>query len=302
VNTSIVKGAEIDSNQLKDMCQVVPFMNLYRLIIVEGLLDLFEPEYRQRAGSKINQKRGEKRLDEWKLFADSIGDIPDSCILIFIDEKVTRNNRLFKILSPHATVKNFPLLREGALYSWIKNKVSESGASISMSALRLLVEYCSNDLWILSNEIDKLAAYCSDREISDGDVKELTCYSREANIFNLVDAIFDKKVGQTENILQKLMKEGTNTSYIITMIARQLRLIIKAKYLNNKANRKQALETLNLSSEYLLDKTISQAKKYSINQIKECYHRLLQADIDIKTGKYNEDVAIDLLVADLCRF
>jgi DNA polymerase-3 subunit delta len=86
------------------------------------------------------------------------------------------------------------------------------------------------------------------------------------------------------------------------MVARQLRLIIKAKYLDSKASRERALEMLNLNSEYILNKTINQAKKYSVNQLKECYHRLLQADVDIKTGRYSEDIAIDLLVADLCRY
>ena len=79
-------------------------------------------------------------------------------------------------------------------------------------------------------------------------------------------------------------------------------MIIRAKYLGDKYSTKQAMETLNLSSEYVLNKTINQANKYNTAQLSEFYHRLLQADVDVKTGKYSEDVAIDLLIADLCRY
>jgi DNA polymerase-3 subunit delta len=302
VNTSVLNGADMTPVELRDICQMMPFMNPYRLIIVEGLLDLFEPDFKQKSNSQLSRKRGVKKVDEWKVFIDSIEYMPESTVLIFIDDRVTRNNPLLKRLGANAKIKTFPLLRDRELYSWINNRVSRNGGSINTGAMRLLVEYSSNDLWILSNEIEKLITYCYGRQIGENDVMQLTSYSREASIFSLVDSIFDRKARQTHNILQRLVREGTNASYIIAMIARQLRLIIRAKYLDDKASTKQSLEALNVSSEFVLNKTINQAKKYSVGQLSDCYHRLLQADIDIKTGKYSEDVAIDLLVADLCRY
>jgi len=302
VSTTILKGADVSPTELRDICQVVPFMNPYRLIIVEGLLTLFEAELKTKNNNHHSNKRGIKKLDDWGIFIDAIKFMPESTILIFIDEKLNRSNPLLKNLSPHSTVKIFPLLKDREVFSWINNRIKNNGGTINAAAMRLLVEYSSNDLWTLNNEIEKLLAYCSGRQIREEDVTMLTCYSREANIFNLVDSIFERRIKQTHNILQRLMKDGTNASYIIAMIARQLRLIIRVKYLEDKYNKKNALESLNLSSEYVLNKTINQADKYTTTQLSECYHRLLQADVDIKTGKYNEDVAIDLLIADLCRY
>jgi DNA polymerase-3 subunit delta len=302
VSTSILKGADINPTELRDICQVVPFMNPFRLIIVEGLLTLFETEIKTKNSNHSSHKRGNKKLDDWGIFFDAIQFMPESTVLIFIDEKIGRNNSLLKKLSPHSKVKVFPPLKDSELYSWINNRIKSNEGTINTAAMRLLVEYSGNDLWTLNNEIEKLLAYCAEKQIREEDVMKLTCYSREANIFNLVDSIFERKIKQTHNILQRLMKEGTNASYIIAMIARQLRLIIRVKYLEDKYNKKNAMESLNLSSEYVLNKTINQADKYTTDELSEFYHRLLQADIDIKTGKYNEDVAIDLLIAELCRY
>jgi DNA polymerase-3 subunit delta len=302
VSTTILKGVDVKPVELRDICQVVPFMNPYRLIIVEGLLTLFETEFKTKSSNHSPNKRGNKKLDDWEVFIGAIPFLPESTIVIFVDDKISRNNSLLKSLSPHSTVKVFPPLKDRELYSWINNKIKANGGTINTAAMRSLIEYSSNDLWTLNNEIEKLLVYCAEKQISEEDVIKLTSYSREANIFYLVDSIFERKIKQSHNILQRLMKEGTNASYIIAMIARQLRLIIRVKYLEDKYNKKNAMESLNLSSEYVLNKTINQAEKYTAIQLSACYHRLLQADIEIKTGKYNEDVAVDLLVADLCRY
>ena len=91
VNTSVLAGTEINPGSLTDLCQMVPFMNPVRLIIVEGLLDVFEPEFKQRRNGQSSHKRGAKKIDEWGMFTDTISSIPETTVLVFIDEKATRN-------------------------------------------------------------------------------------------------------------------------------------------------------------------------------------------------------------------
>jgi DNA polymerase III subunit delta len=156
-------------------------------------------------------------------------------------------------------------------------------------------------LWTLNNEIDKLLSYCGDRTISDEDVKTLTSYSRDINIFNLVDKIMEKKSSEAQRLVSKMIKDGANVSYIITMILRQLRLIIKAKFLdyNTRAGSTEAGPAF--TSEFVLKKTMEQAKIYSLAQLKEIYHKIMEMDVNIKTGKYNGDLAADILVLELCK-
>ena len=51
---------------------------------------------------------------------------------------------------------------------------------------------------------------------------------------------------------------------------------------------------------YGLDKMLKQAKSYDFEQLRRAYDKLLETDINIKTGKYNDQVALELLVAELC--
>jgi len=54
-----------------------------------------------------------------------------------------------------------------------------------------------------------------------------------------------------------------------------------------------------LTSEFAWHKTIEQAERYPLERIKEVYHKLLEADISIKTGKYEGELALNILIAEL---
>ncbi|GAI47378.1 unnamed protein product [marine sediment metagenome] len=60
-------------------------------------------------------------------------------------------------------------------------------------------------------------------------------------------------------------------------------------------------DKLGLTSEFALRKTLEQAGRYSLARLKEVYHRLLDADLSIKTGKYDAELALNILIAELCQ-
>jgi DNA polymerase III delta subunit len=58
---------------------------------------------------------------------------------------------------------------------------------------------------------------------------------------------------------------------------------------------------LGLTSEFAWRKTTEQAERYPLERIKKVYHKLLEADISIKTGKYEGELALNILIAELCQ-
>jgi DNA polymerase-3 subunit delta len=202
-------------------------------------------------------------------------------------------------LAPLAKIKGFPLLNDRNLSDWVHGRIKEGGGNISLAALKLLVGLVGADLWVMSGEIDKLLAYSSDKVITEDNVKQLTSYAREANIFALVDAILEGRRSQAQQLLHRLLQEGASPSYILAMIMRQLRLIVMAKDRGRKRSQPGISDSLESISDYSLEKATRQAKAFTLERIKKAYDQLLEADIGIKTGKYEGDLALDLLVVEL---
>ena len=58
---------------------------------------------------------------------------------------------------------------------------------------------------------------------------------------------------------------------------------------------------LEMTSQKHLRLTQEQASRYTLARLKEVYHRLLGTDVAIKTGRYDAELALNILIAELCQ-
>ncbi|UCG54462.1 MAG: DNA polymerase III subunit delta [Dehalococcoidia bacterium] len=298
-NTTVLDGQQLTASKLREVCSALPFLAPKRLVIVEGLLGRFESRLRQGRQKKKNK---ENRQDYNEEFAALVGELPESTVLVLVDGDIKNKNPLLKELLPWARVKTFPLLRNDRLNQWISRRVKQEGGSISPQALDLLSRLVGSNLWIMAGEISKLVSFVSGRRIEEDDVRAVVSSSQQASVFNMVDAVLESKAGQALQTIQQLLKMGMAPPYLLFMLARQARLLVQAKELIKKGKSEFEIQNrLGLTSEFAWRKTAEQASCYSFARLKELYQRLLVADMSIKTGKYEPDLALNILVAELCQ-
>lgn len=324
-STTTLDGQQVTLDNLKIVCETAPFLTGRRLVIIRGLLERFEVRGRANRRPRTRSSRSingairqppaspspegassppteSKPADEYKLFGSCITQIPDTTILVLIENKITSNNPLLKALADKAVVKSFPLVRGTKLSQWVQKRVKEEGGSISPRAVDLLARFVGSNLWIMGSEINKLVLFASGRRIDDEDVKMVTSYAQQTNVFAMVDAIVEFKAKLAEQLLQQLLQRGAAPAYLLTMLSRQVRMIFRARELRNQGESQTEIQSkLGLSAEFALRKTLEQASRYSLPRLKEVYHQLLEADLAIKTGKYDGELALNILVAELCQ-
>ncbi len=301
-NTTVLGGQGLSLEQLVSVCNALPFLAPKRLIIVQGLLSRFERRDGGRDGERSRSLESGAEEGHWHLLGERIDIMPPSTVLVLADGRLGRDNPLLKQLSSRATVKEFPLLRAGALRHWIQLRVGEKGGSMSPSAITLLADLSGSNLWILSNEIEKLCLWAGQRRVEEQDVRQLVSHAREANVFAMVDAIVEGRTVLALQLLHELSDEGASALYLLVMITRQFRLLLLAREMSRRSlSRTDIRNRLGLVSDYRFRKTLEQVERYSAGRLTEVYHKLLETDVSIKTGKRGEELALDLLVAELCR-
>ena len=299
-NTTVLDGRQLTPEHVRNVCATAPFLSEKRLVIIEGLLERFEPKVRssrqQKTPSTVNKK------DEYKLWASHLKDTPESTILVLAEGRVSNKNPLLKELSSKATVKSFPLLNKTRLRQWIEKRVRDEGSKISPQATDLLSKLVGSNLWIMNHEINKLALLASGRIIEQEDVKELVGYAQQASVFTMVDAILELRAGLAEQALQLLLDRGAAPAYLMVMLSRQIRMIARIKEFKHQGKSEVEIQNrLGLTSEFAFRKTLEQASSFPLERIKEVYHRLLETDLAIKTGKYKGELALNILIAELCQ-
>jgi DNA polymerase-3 subunit delta len=299
-NTTILEGARVTPEQLRSACETVPFLADKRLVVVEGLLERFEPKGR---GKKKKSSRSPDPSEDFQPLVDSMKDLPPFTELVIIGGDVKSNNPLLLGLASMAKVSKFPMLKYDELKRWVEQRVAQAGegSGISARAVELMVRLVGNDLWTLANEIDKLVLFAGERTIEEADVRAVVSHAREASVFNMVDAIMESRVNLAQELLQQLFRQGMTPAQILVMLARQARIIFQVRDMRDRGVSRGAIQTrLGLTSDFVWRKAWEQADKYSPSRLNEVYHRLLEADIAIKTGKYGDpELVLDILVAEL---
>ena len=279
--------------------QTIPFLAAQRLIVVENLAARFAPRLKLSVGKKTARAKTPPK-DELAPLMEALRNLPPSTELVLTEGKLKDTNVLLKGLRDVARVQQFPPLQERAIPEWVRRRAEEAGAQVTPRAAALLARLVGKNLWTLASEVEKLALYCADRRIEEADVQALASAAREASVFELVDAVFEGKHARAETLVESLLGAGESATGLIMMLHRQLRLILLCREMQRANAPDAAIQSrLGLAWDFQLRIVKQQARRFTRPQIEAAYHRLLVADQDIKTGVYDPDLVLNMLVVEL---
>ena len=301
VNTTTLNGATVSLAELEAAWSTIPFLADKRVVVVRNLL------VRMEQGRGSGSSRSRSMDGEWADIGERLAHVPDSTELIFVDAAVSRNNPLLRAIRPLAQAHEFRLPSVRDMPGWVRQRADRLGAAIEPSAISALVDAIGNDTRLVDMELQKLALYRSGGR-SDGrsggmirrqDVETMVSYVREANIFAAVDAALEGRAGFALRLAHQLLDEGRSSTYVITMLARQVRFLIVAKDMKARGFQQDEIGRRLSIRGYPLTKTMQQEGRFSAERLSAIHRRLLEADLSIKTGAADEETALDALIVAL---
>lgn len=287
LNLEYLDSSKLDFQEFKNRIQQVSIFNEKKLIIL-----LNQPF--------ANIELKQKFLEEEKKYNFLTKIASSSDIVLFYEKgEVSKKDPFFIFLKQHSKSQEFQLLTGQKLKKWIEDSFKIQQSKIEPRAIQLLIDFVGNDLWRLSNEIKKLISYQKDELIKVDDVLLLVKPKIDLNIFNTIDAIAIKDKKTALNLLHSHIEKGDSLPYLFSMIVYQFRnlLIIKDLIESGRPNHLLLKETK--LHPYVVQKTYKQAQRFTFLELSKIYQKILQIDTNIKTGKIDPEIALDLLVAEI---
>ncbi|HRY63352.1 MAG TPA: DNA polymerase III subunit delta [Patescibacteria group bacterium] len=277
LNLVELNAEKININDLNKAISTQSFLAKKRMVVIKNIFD-----QRKALQTEVLEL----------LKAGKFRDGKDDNILIFWDEEPDKRTALFKYLEGSKFKEEFEILKNNELTRWIIKKVEAKGGQISKMNADTLASKSDGNLWALNQEIDKLLAVCQGREIGREDLETSSLVKLDDNIFNLTDAIGNKNTKLALKLLHESIEGGANEIYLLTMIVRQFRILIQVKAAleegpadtaGGRGNYRALAQSLGIHP-FVVQKALPQAMKYSMEQLKAIYRRLLEIDLKLKTG------------------
>lgn len=199
------------------------------------------------------------------------------------------------------TTQEFEVLKGVALKKWFEKEAAAKGVRFGPGAKEKLLASTEADLWRLENELEKLRAYAGGSLIQEETIRDLVRPKLDPAIFATVDAIAGRNIREALKQIHEHLETGDSPLYLLSMITYQIRNIVLVKDLEERSqggSSSSRFGSLGLHP-FVIQKSLSQARRFTMKELKEIYERLLETDIDIKQGRKDPRLALELLITSL---
>lgn len=310
LNVTDLAGNRTDAADILYHAGTMPFLAERRMVIVRDYLSQLDKRMGASKGTDSAAHNEAARL-----FGD-LGDLPASNDLIFVESGLDKRRHLWKGFSgergatpglAELTASGRVVLEElttpdvRQLGHWIGRTAKEQGIAIEGPAVQMLANFVGPNLRQLANELEKLSLYAHGRAITAGDVKLMVSDSSEGLIWDLTDALSQRDGRKAMRSLHDLRRGDANPFYLLTMMARQYRILIKVKdAMNRGGSNENEIAREVKESPYPVKKAMQQCRGYGMDELEAVLDRLLRADFAMKTGA-DPETEIEVLVAELTR-
>ncbi|MDH4129426.1 MAG: DNA polymerase III subunit delta [Spirochaetota bacterium] len=227
------------------------------------------------------------KLDKKKL--ESYLNKPASTtILILITSK--EEKELSKSIIDHVKAKGkleyFKEKYASEAISILSRNLKQLDISFEPEVLNYLLEQEESSVGNLSNIIDLIKDYCSDKKVvTVSDIANILVSSKIPSIFEFIDVLFNQDIPKSLRLFHQMIAETENYGQSLSMIYRQLKLIWQAKsLLNQNITSSEVINLLGVHS-FVGQKIIKQSKIFSFPHLEKLFFNLAELDFFVKSGE-----------------
>ncbi len=223
---------------------------------------------------------------------------PRTCLAFITSIEEEPKNEVCNTIKKTGCLVELTTPDDRQLVLWLKKNTS-CGAGIGDAAARLLLETSGKELVVLQNEIEKLSAYASGREITCDDVRKMAARNLDTDVFKMAAAFLEGKTGQGMEILIVLLREGQEPQSILGVLALKLRELFRAKaYLEQGMDENAAVAAMG-GSRYFAQMAVRQSRKYATARLAYALQKLADMDYAVKTGRAQQVTGLETALLDV---
>ncbi len=277
VNTTFYEGKDTDPAQIIDLAETLPFFAKRRCIFID------------ESGFFV-KKNGQ-------MLAEYIRDIPESTYLVFSESDVDRRCSLFKQVNSLGRAVEFPRQKEEDLIKWILQRLKRENRQITRPVMELFLSRTGSDMERIDRELEKLLCYTLGRDVIRAEDVEAVCVAQLSDrIYDMVDLVADKQQKNALEIYYDLVMRKEAPMRILSVLMRQFRVLIQIKEMSGEGFDYRSMADQVKVPSFAVRKYVRQAEKFSGHQLREALRGALSAEEDIKTGRMNDRLAVELLL------
>lgn len=276
MNNHFYDGKGISVGEIIDLAETMPFLAEKRVIFIDN--------------SGLFKSGGEQ-------LAEYLGGQNDTTVFVFTESEVDKRSKLFKAASNSGCVVDFAVQDENTLKRWVAGMLGREGKKITENNVQLFLTKTGTDMENIHMELEKLVCYCMDRDVVEAaDIEEICTAKVSNHIFDMVDAVADKKTSQALSLYYDLITLKEPPMRILFLIARHCNILLQVKQMKNKGYAAKEMASSVGVPPFAVNKYLGQAQKFKTDVLRSAVEKCVEAEEAVKTGRMNDVMSVELLL------
>ncbi len=276
MNFNAYEGKGINVKEIIDIAETMPFFADNRLILLENT------GFFKSANEDM---------------AEYVKEIPESTVLLFVEDEVDKRSRLFKAVKDKGYACEMTRQPDAKLITWVLGLMKKEDKKITESDMKLFLSHTGNDMENIYQEWLKLSAYTLDREvITSADIEAVCSVQTTSKIFEMIHAISEHKQKQALEYYYDLLTLKEPPMRILFLMAREFNLLMQVKQLSSEGKSSADIAKLTKLPGFLSGKYIAQARKFSTEELRGALTECVETEEAVKTGQLDDRLGVELLI------
>lgn len=282
MNVEVFDDRRLSAAKVIDSAETLPFLAEKRFVLVKDS-GFF------KAGKK----------DETEAIAKYIGNIPPTTVIVFSESEIDKRNAAYKAVAKFGYAAEMKGLDEKSLIKWIAREFKLKKIAIDAKACAYLIRTTGADMTSIVSEINKLSSYAQDKgKVEIEDINEVCVFNPELKIFEMVGAMGNKNTEKAIEIYRNMILYNEKPMAVLAMITRQFRLMYECSCLVAEGENLPSIAARLGIRDFMARDFLRQSANFSKERLKAALEACLEADVNIKTGKIKDALAVELLLIE----
>ena len=280
MNYNYYEGKGIPVSEIIALADTMPFFAEKRLILIED-----SGWFKGGAGAEE--------------ISSYIENIPETTCLLFAETEVDKRSKLYKAVKKWGCIAEMTRQDSAQLGRWAAGILAKSGKRITGRTMEFFLSKTGDDMENISSELEKLISYTLGRDVITDEDVEAICTTQVTNkIFDMITAIANRQTKKAMDLYEDLLTLKEPPMRILFLIARQFNQILQVKELMGKGMDKSTISSKLKLQPFVTGKVMLQAKNFTNEQILSYVNLCVDAEEGVKTGKLQDRLAVELLIAN----
>lgn len=225
---------------------------------------------------------------------------PDT-VLALVAEEVKRDSPLAKACAKVGELLVFDVSKR-KVPEWVGEQFALANARADRAACQTLVELVGEDLYALSNEVAKLAAWADGDPIGEADVRRISAGGAEATTFELTDAWGRRDVGAALAACESRLERGDDPNRLLGILTSHVGRVAECHTWTAEGVTPKEGASRMRKAPYYVQKLFAQAANFDVDELRDATVRLAQVDLALKGGsRLAGDLELERALVDITR-